>query len=150
MSRVARCGLCAANWRAGPDNAREAGAASLKPADIYGYLQRGYVFLCLSNVFLCVALLYECRWNAYTYIAQCMSRSHLKTLTPCPGRHLCCRGRLPPKDVRTAHIYIYTHEFPLAINAVTTADLVVACAYVVGRACMMSKMLMPQTHPKFS
>jgi len=53
------------------------------------------------------------------------------------------------KNARTPHIYIYAHEFPLAINAVTTADLVVACAYVVGRACMMSKMRMPQTLSKF-
>ena len=57
---------------------------------------------------------------------------------------------MPAKEcTHTTYIYIYAHEFPLAINAVTTADLVVACAYVVGRACMMSKMRMPQTLSKF-
>ena len=51
------------------------------------------------------------------------------------------------KNTRAPHTYIFTHEFPIAINAVTTADLVVACTYVVGRACMISKMVMPEIEP---
>ena len=56
-------------------------------------------------------------------------------------------GAKPPREC-THTTYIYTHELSLAINAVTTADLVVACMCVVGRARKMSKMPMPQRRPK--